>query len=233
MLRRPGFIYFDIDDTLLDHSSAQRAALQDVREAHPALQQVSFEELSRVYAQHNHRLWHAYSLGQIDRHALQRHRFEDTFAELGLGVSSPETVGRAYMQAYRRHWRWIPGAEAALKALSQSFRIGFITNGFSETQKKKVADFGLEALAGPVIISEDVGYLKPSPEIFAYAEAQSGAGAAEILYVGDNLVSDIRGGRSAGWQTAWYAPQHTAEANGEASFVFRNFEELQARLLPG
>lgn len=229
MLRKPRFIYFDIDDTLLDHRSAQRAALEDMHRTFPALQAVSTETLGTTYARHNHRLWHAYSLGQTDRHSLHRGRFADTFEELGLEVSDPLEIGNAYMQAYRRHWRWIPGAEAALRSLSGHFRVGFLTNGFSETQKKKVQDFGLEALSGPVIISEDVGYLKPSPEIFAYAEAQAGAEAADILYVGDNLVSDIRGGNAAGWQTAWFTPEPEPQAS-EASFSFRTFDELQTRL---
>ncbi|AXJ00746.1 putative hydrolase of the HAD superfamily [Cyclonatronum proteinivorum] len=232
MLRKPRFIYFDIDDTLLDHRSAQRAALLEIHQEFPVLQAASAADLSLVYARHNQRLWQAYSLGQTDRHNLHRSRFADTFAELGLHVSDPLEIGNAYMQAYRRYWRWIPGAEAALQSLSRHYRVGFITNGFSETQKKKIEDFGLQAFSGPLIISEDVGYLKPSPEIFAYAESQAGAEAADILYVGDSLDSDIRGGNAAGWQTAWFTPQAQPEpqVSCEASVSFQTFEELQHHL---
>jgi len=231
MLSRPRFIYFDIDDTLLDHMHAQERALHYIYRARPSFQKVPFEAFNAQYRAINSGLWRDYSLGKITRAELQYRRFADTFSKLGIRDEDPLENGEAYIRAYRTEWKWVEGAREVFELLSREYKTGLITNGFAETQKKKVEDFRLHELAGPVIISEEVGFLKPSPEIFSHAEAQAGVSGTDILYVGDNFMSDIVGGNEAGWQTAWFT--HTVEAGKaeRAHIVFSRFEELKQVLI--
>ena len=63
---------------------------------------------------------------------------------------------------------------------------------------------GLEALTHFIIVSEEQGYAKPDPRI--YQDAMSALGLAspsDVLFVGDNPVTDIDGARAFGMQTAW------------------------------
>lgn len=227
---RPSFIYFDIDDTILDHKTAQNNALRYVFENFPCFAGTEFDLFSQTYARINAGLWKQYSLGSIDRDSLQRLRFADSIRETGVDYTQAEEIGTAYMQAYRNEWTWIDGAREALTALSRSYELGFITNGFSETQKLKAELFGLSDFSEHIIISEDVGHLKPSPEIFSYAEQISGSKGEKILYVGDNFMSDIQGGNSAGWQTAWYTSGQDSLLCSQANFVFSRFNELTEAL---
>lgn len=230
-MNRPEFIYFDIDDTLLDHLSAQRSALESVHAEFPCLNNVSLQDFQQAYKKVNTVLWHRYSLGEIDRLFLEKHRFTDTFDVLDISCVPYKDIVEFYMNDYRNHWSWMTGAKEALNRISESYEVGFITNGFSETQKLKVTDFELERFSDKVIISEDVGYLKPSPEIFYYAEKAAGKPGERILYVGDSYTSDVKGGKSVGWKVAWF----TRETNGnhlrDADFVFDEFEKLTDYLL--
>jgi len=230
-LAQPEFIYFDIDDTLLDHGRAQEAALQAVYTASDCFEEVEFEEFCATYTRINTDLWKAYSLGTIDRAQLQHHRFADALLELGLEQNLAGPMGLHYLEAYRLQWKWIEGAREAIERLIEVYPIGFITNGFSETQKKKIEAFSLHTYSGHIIISEDVGFLKPSPELFGYAAQLAGVSANQILYVGDNFMSDIQGGNSAGWQTAWFTNEMEAEKTSQANYVFSKFETLTQSLL--
>ena len=129
------------------------------------------------------------------------------------------------------HWHWVEGAEEALKDLSRRYRVGFLTNGFSETQKLKVRHFGLDRISDHIVISEDVGVMKPDPRIFKHATKLAGVDAASILYVGDSWTSDIQGGSAVGWNTAWYVKDPNGEEAKKAAFVFSDFSELTVWLL--
>jgi len=47
---------------------------------------------------------------------------------------------------------------------------------------------------------------KPDPRIFGPALAKLGVGAAEVLYVGDSVTSDMAAARNAGMDFCWLNP---------------------------
>jgi YjjG family noncanonical pyrimidine nucleotidase len=230
-LKKPAFIYFDLDDTLLDHRRAEKAALRDIWYHYEYLRQISTTKLQVEYHRVNVELWSAYGTGKIDRDELQKRRFLDTLDNLGLDSTGHLEMGRRYVERYRMHWHWVEGAEEALKDISRHYHVGFLTNGFSETQKLKVKYFGLDRISPHIVISEDVGVMKPNPRIFQHAAKIAGVDAKSILYVGDSWTSDIEGGASSGWDTAWYVKEPNGDESRKAPFVFSNFEQLTERLL--
>jgi putative hydrolase of the HAD superfamily len=54
-----------------------------------------------------------------------------------------------------------------------------------------------------IVISEEAGVAKPSPEIFMRALNLLGAQPSETLFVGDNPVADVVGAQSAGIPAVW------------------------------
>lgn len=230
------FVYFDIDDTLLDHRAAERAALADTC-GHFA-EVFGGHDLAHVqqtYHAGNVPLWHAYADGAIDKATLQRERFARLLAALGSDADA-DAVGAHYLGCYARRWVWMEGAEAAYHAVADALPVGLVTNGFAEQQRGKLARFpGLEARARAVVISDEVGAMKPSPIIFAHAErlAQEACGGAlasdEILYVGDSLRSDVRGALGADWQVAWFRGD-PAQSPAPEVFCFDDFADLLAHL---
>lgn len=226
MKEKPKFIYFDLDDTLLDHKSAEKSALGDIHEYFDCFHDTTVTGLIDTYQKVNSRQWKLYGEGEISREQLQRNRFEQTLDDLGLDGSRYEEIGTAYMGFYRNHWEWIQGAEAAFHSIRKRFESGILTNGFSETQKAKFDRFDLYSRASQLVISEDVGHLKPDPKIFEHATALTGYTAEDILYVGDSYNSDVVGGTSFGWKVAWYTSNGNRSEHEQAEFVFDNFNEL-------
>lgn len=224
---KPSFVFFDLDNTLLDHSSAEAAAQKKTYETFQELQHVSLGEWLEKYRVINHGLWEQYQRNEIDRHDLQKARFADTMKALSLNNDKSEEIGLAYMGFYRSHWKWVDGAKNTLGQISKKFSTGIITNGFKETQELKFEQLGLGAYCSAFLISEDVGWMKPHPAVFNKATELAGVAREEILYVGDSYTSDIIGGKNAGWKTAWYTGMlPEKEEISEADFQFDNFEDL-------
>jgi len=220
------FIYFDLDDTLLDHKAAEVAALHDVYDQFSIFEGTEPQQLTDVYHEVNSEQWLKYSRGEVDRKQLQRNRFEQTLQRLDLDDRPYNEVGSYYMQCYRNHWQWIEGAETAYQKVTEHFPVGILTNGFRETQQKKFEKFDLYNSARHLVISEEVGALKPDPKVFDHATKLAGAAPDEILYVGDSYSSDVMGGSSYGWNIAWYTTNGSEEQHDRADFVFSNFNEL-------
>jgi len=221
------YIYFDIDNTLLNHSSAETAAQKEIYSMYPELQEVTEMEWLDGYRKMNLQLWRQYQRGEIGREYLQFTRFQGTMKKLGIATGRSEEIGANYMMKYREYWSWVDGAEDALKQIAERYPVGFITNGFLETQRKKVEFMNLSRFGENVIISEEIGAMKPDPKVFDLATEKAGTTRYHILYVGDSYSSDILGGKNAGWKTAWFTALNGRIQNGQtADFIFNRFPML-------
>lgn len=202
----PSFIYFDLDDTLLDHRRAERSALADVCSAFDGVfARFDVAHVQEIYHRFNEDLWHRYSHGEIAKEDLKRLRFERLLEALATDGAEPDALSNHYLDCYARHWTFVDGAREAFHAIADRYRVGILTNGFSEIQHAKVERFPeLRVRVEAFLISEEVGFMKPDRRLFEHAAAVAGVPPGEILYVGDSYNSDVRGALGAGWQVAWF-----------------------------
>ncbi len=226
----PKFIFFDLDDTLLDHKKAEKAGLSDVHQHFDMFKNIPEGALLDTYHHINKGLWEEYGRGEIDRHELHQRRFQETFRELGVDESMHEEAGRVYMNYYRNHWEWINGAKECYYQIAEKYDVGLITNGFAETQWLKIDRFKLKETARHIVISEEVGEMKPHPKVFDHATDLTGLDRSDILYIGDSFTSDVVGGSKANWQVAWYTQNPIEQGYKLANLVFSDFKELLTSL---
>ena len=220
------FIYFDVDDTILDHRKAEKKALIDIHSQFEALASVSIQRLIDQYHDVNVGLWTDYGLGKIDRSHLELNRFRFTLEALDIQDINYDEVRTSYMNQYYKHWDWIDHARETMISIAEKWPIGFLTNGFAEVQRAKAQKFSLYDYSDKYIISEDVGFMKPAPEIFSYATKMAGVNPHEILYVGDSFTSDVIGASTFGWNTAWFTTDSDPLKKSKATFVFDDFRKL-------
>ena len=96
---------------------------------------------------------------------------------------------------------------ALVTSLRGRVRQYVVSNGTVQAQTAKLRRSGLDRLMDGIFLSERIGAEKPDIAFFAAVFAAIGpVDKAETLIVGDSLTSDIQGGRNAGIQTCWYAP---------------------------
>jgi 5'-nucleotidase len=216
MTTRYSFVYFDLDDTLLDHGAAERSALADLHSERfadgPARATLTVQSLQHDYHVGNVKLWRRYSLAEISADELRHDRFKLLCTKYEL-EDNPLSLSDRYMELYANHWRPIPGAMEAFGTIADSTRVGIITNGFAITQHEKLNRFSeLRQKSEAIVISEEFGHMKPSKKLFDHASVQARCPGDEILYVGDSWQSDVEGGLGAGWNVAWFASSEKISA---------------------
>jgi HAD superfamily hydrolase (TIGR01509 family) len=125
------------------------------------------------------------------------------------------------------------GAWRALRTLSRHLVLAVISDtGFASgrAQDRLLEKDGARDFFAATIYSMDVGHAKPRPEIFRAAVETLGLAPDEILHIGDNERTDVRGALDAGMR-AVRLDVVRAGGPSEAEFVARSHEELVEYLL--
>lgn len=88
-----------------------------------------------------------------------------------------------------------------------------------------------------IVTSVDVGHRKPAPEFFDFALSNCGCARGEVLFVGNQLNTDILGGRQYGIRTVWLsadvyrsADETLTQRDVQPTYMIRKLGELPSLL---
>lgn len=139
---------------------------------------------------------------------IRRHGRAHVLQALCRHYVLPRTWVEDMVAIIRRHQPDIRLPSASVDVLESlraaNLRIGVVTNGAPDVQRRKVAALGLAPLVDAVIYGEEhAPGGKPHPAVFARALLRLQVPAAATAFVGDHPVNDVWGAASAGLQTVW------------------------------
>lgn len=199
------FLFLDLDDTILDFQKAERLALAKTLESFglPPTDTV----LAR-YHEINREHWERLERKELTRQQVLVGRFAALFQEMGLSADA-EKVARAYEENLSQGHYFLPGAEEALKSLSQTYKLYLASNGTAKVQAGRLKSAGIIPYFQEIFVSQEIGANKPDPAYFSACFARiAGFRKDRAMMVGDSLTSDILGGIQAGIATCWVNPHH-------------------------
>lgn len=192
-------ILFDLDDTLLDHSGADRDAALALRASYaPQCSPESFL-LDWRRAQQIH--YARYLKGEISFAAQRRARIRAAIGE-NLRDAEADMAFNFYFAAYRKAWRLFDDVGPCLAALD-GLKLGLVTNGDGAVQRRKIEALGLAALFQAIVISGESGFAKPDARIFALACMKLGAARDNAFFIGDDRRVDAEAASAAGLRGFW------------------------------
>jgi putative hydrolase of the HAD superfamily len=142
----------------------------------------------------------------------------------------PDLAAHRFEQAQRRRHPLVEGAAQCVQALRPSHRVGLLTNGPSDIQRRKLVDVGLTDSFDAVVISGEVGVGKPDKGIFDDALGRLGVAPGDAVMVGDNWDRDIVGALTAGLAGVWIAAGRTPPGGHERVAVIEHLGELGTAL---
>lgn len=200
-------LLLDADRTLFDFEKSKAAALQAAYQGAglEAVQTYSPEILAR-YSDINESWWRRLERGECTKPQLQIGRFREFFAALGV-QADPAAFNQMYMNELGNGSYLLPHALEVCRELAKDCRLYIVTNGVSETQRRRIDASPLAELLSGIFISEEAGFPKPDVRYFDYVFSRiPGVERREILLVGDSLTSDMQGAENAGLDSCWFNP---------------------------
>ena len=195
-------LVFDLDDTLFDFQSAFARVVGDFYEQYlGATTSIARADAVAMMIRWDEDL-HAVTQYVPDLKARRFARWLSEWPDTGLDLAA---LDGWYDDAMDRQMQPDPKVNGFLADLNdRQVPWGIVTNGPSGMQRHKCQVLGLDRITPFVIVSEEVGYAKPDPRIFRDALNATGLTRPEqVMFVGDNPVSDIDGARRFGMRTAW------------------------------
>lgn len=222
-------ILFDADNTLFDYDKAEKVALINALKRNG----IEYEDyIHNKYREINGQLWLDYEKALVTKDELQTKRFEELFKIMKVARDT-ELFNKDYMDELGNGIFLMDEAEEVCKILSTQCKLIIVTNGISETQKRRLENSALKAYINDMIISEDTGYQKPQLEFFDYTFKKIGeVDRDKILLVGDSLTADIQGGINANITTCWYNPRLLENTNEiKSDFEIHKLSELLELML--
>jgi YjjG family noncanonical pyrimidine nucleotidase len=222
--KRYEYLLFDIDNTLMDFTAGEKAALfQTMDELGVAISEGDYYK----YLEINQAAWARFEAGELDSKAVQRVRFENYAAHLGRDAAQGANMNARYVENLGEQAILLEGAMDMLTQLSRRYKLAVATNGLTLVQRARLAKSGFLPLLSGVFISQEMGMQKPHRAYYESIFAFFGDSAREkYLMIGDSLSADIAGGINAGIDTCWYHPSGVTETEIQPTYTVRGYAEL-------
>ncbi|WP_191560305.1 HAD family hydrolase [Metabacillus idriensis] len=116
---------------------------------------------------------------------------------------------------------------------AKGLKLGIITNGFTEFQRKTIQTMGIEDFFDVVVISEEAGLRKPDTAIFQLALKIMNIEPKYAVYVGDHPENDVKAAKDAGLNTIWMKTKHYNQADHADWHISKIEEVLEVPFIRG
>jgi len=150
-----------------------------------------------------------------------------------------ESVLRARFDAFVSTIDVDDDVRTLLERLHRRFRLGLLSNyPDGESIRASLKRIGIDKHFDAVVVSGDLGRVKPHPLPFATILRELDAAPSRTVFVGDNWLADIQGAKESGlWAvlTKQYIPYERFDpqpGDQEPDFVIQRLAELERLLEP-
>ena len=201
-------IFFDADDTIIDHHECERQALIHM---FSGINVPFLNEYHDIFRPLDRQLWDDALLTSSPPVAaadIPTHRFKLLFERIAVPYTDYTHANELFKTGLANTSALFEHAEETVAYLhSLGYTICVVTNGKTALQKPRVANSKIGKYISRIIVSEEVAAPKPSPIMFDTLLAELQIAPAEAIMIGDSLEKDIQGAFNAGIKAVWYNPE--------------------------
>ena len=162
-------------------------------------------------------------VSEAERSGVETHNslwLSTALQRMGIDVAPQDArvseAVEAYFSAFVDNARPLPGTAEILAALKPRYRLGLLSNLTHGPAARRILDhLKLSSYFEVLLVSGDLGYRKPHPQIFQRLIDALEVPPASILFVGDDPRTDVQGSLLAGMrpvQTVYAQRQRDAAA---------------------
>ena len=99
------------------------------------------------------------------------------------------------------------GVLEMLERLKKQYKLGMITDGRPEGQRKKIKSLGLEEIFDCIIVTDELGgseFRKPNEVAYRILAEKFNVGFDDMCYIGDNIKKDFIAPMKLGMRSIWF-----------------------------
>ena len=199
-------LFFDLYNTLWAFSANARDTYEEMYRKYDYDRFFdSFEHYYSLYQRRNLELWAEYADGKVTKEELNRQRYLYPLEAVGAGDSAlAEAYEKDALATIPTKSKLMPHAREVLEYLSAKYNLYILSNGFKELQFHKMRSSDIDKYFRKVVLSDDIGILKPWPEIFHFALSATQSELNDSLMIGDSWENDIAGAAGVGMHQVFY-----------------------------
>lgn len=221
-------LFFDLDDTLWAFSYNARDTFEEMYRKYEYDRYFrSFQHFYELYEWRNVELWAEYADGKVTKDELNRQRFLYPLEAVGEGNAVlAKAFSEDFFAVIPTKSRLMPHAREVLEYLAPKYNLYILSNGFQELQCHKMCSAGIDRYFKKVVLSDDIGVLKPWPEIFHFAMSATQSELRDSLMIGDSWDNDITGARGVGMHQVYYNVTGRTEFPFKPTYQITDLKEL-------
>ena len=228
MSRKYKNIFFDLDDTLWAFSANAYDTFQEMYHKYAYDRFFpSFIHFYKLYQKRNLELWEEYGQGKITKEELNRRRFLYPLEQVGCGDAElAKRFSDDFFSVIPTKAKLMPHAREVLDYLSGRYNLYILSNGFQELQCHKMRSVGIDGYFRKVVLSDDIGVLKPHAPIFHFALSATQSYLEDSLMVGDNWENDVAGAYGVGMHQVFFDVEGRNELPFKPTYHIKDLKEL-------
>ncbi len=173
----------------------------------PLCPRLSLDDFARAFVQSYRTAEEVRRAG--DREVTARERFRIRCRRLGIAeTAEADRLLEAGLAEHQRHitlcMEFPDSHRATLETLVRRYRLALLSNfDHAPTIEQALTAYGIRDRFEAVVVSGDVGWRKPRPEIFAEVLRRLHVDSAEAVLVGDTPEGDVLGAQAVGMDVIW------------------------------
>ncbi|MFI6640997.1 HAD family hydrolase [Streptomyces sp. NPDC050504] len=196
-------VLWDIDDTLFDYTSADRAGMREHLKTEGLPDGIDTVEQALVrWREITEHHWARHSAGEADFQGQRRDRVRDFTGRLLSDAEADEWFDR-HVVHYEAAWKLFADTVPVLDALAADYRHAVLSNSALSVQDRKLRALGVRDRFEAVLCAVDLGVSKPHAAAFHAACDALGLPPERVAYVGDHPDIDTVGAVAAGLKGIW------------------------------
>ncbi|GGL96835.1 hydrolase [Streptomyces fumigatiscleroticus] len=197
-------VVWDVDDTLFDYTSADRAGMrahllaEGLLDAYDGVEQAlaRWREITDLQ-------WARFAAGEADFETQRRDRVRAFLDREELSDAEADAWFQRYVTHYEAAWALFPDVLPALDALAGGLRHAVLSNSSLTVQDRKLRVLGVHDRFEAILCAAELGVSKPEAAAFLAACEALSLPAHQVAYVGDHPEIDGRGAAEAGLLSVW------------------------------
>jgi putative hydrolase of the HAD superfamily len=200
-------IFFDLDNSLIDHDKATFLAIDELYETFAKYINFTKTEAQLLWQKIARKHYNNYLAQKISYQKKEYLCIEDFFAHNNPGNPLKNKIregAKVFAACYEKNWRLFTDVIPVLENL-QTYQLGIITNGSYREQYKKLTTLGIEKYFTVILAFSRtrIAKAKANSKIYFKACEVINKKPQQCWYIGDDFEKDVLPASRAKFNTIW------------------------------